>query len=413
MSLFNGSCLQSSLNIEDRVRCHLQPSEGCHVCAEEELFFFDLFSALPRASSDCGPWSKGGTLCVCPACFIVQKHTDEFWREEAASIYKNYNLYHQSSSQEEQPVFDAVTGVAKPRSVQLLETLKKELSFFPLQGAALDIGCGTGAFLKAFSSVFEKGWSLYGFEPNVRSLEELTKIKSVRHVFQETLESIQERFELVSLIHSLEHIENPVALLKQVAQLLAPSGMVLIQVPYFEDNPFDLIIADHCTHFTPDTLRRTVERAGMQVLFLSTEIIPKELTLIASTSHPLQQTRHLSSVSPESMPIETLLEVVSENINWLNEVFSQAKSFSEFGVFGTSIAANWLVSAFKENIKFFVDEDQTRKGTYHGKPVYHPLEIPNDELTPILIPLSPAIAPTIFKRYASKIRNPLHLPPSL
>ena len=182
MSLPNGSCLHTK--IKNGGSYQLKESDGCHVCKSEKLFFLDGFSNLPRASSDCGPWPNGGDLCVCPQCFTVQKHINSSWKKEVKSIYEKYNLYHQSSTQEEQPVFDEETGTLKARSVKLLEDIIKKFPELPTKGRILDVGCGTGAFLKAFSSVFKSGWSLYGFEPNAHSVENLLKIKNVKNIFQ-------------------------------------------------------------------------------------------------------------------------------------------------------------------------------------------------------------------------------------
>src|SRR5205085_10385374 len=69
-------------------------------------------------------------------------------------------------------------------------------------------------------------------------------------------------FDLITLIHVLEHIPNPRALLVELRKKLKPGGMLVIEVPAFMRNPFDLLIADHIVHFNEVTILQTMRTAG-------------------------------------------------------------------------------------------------------------------------------------------------------
>lgn len=79
------------------------------------------------------------------------------------------------------------------------------------------------------------------------------------------LEQLSERFDLIVMIHALEHIPGPRESLVKLGDLLKPTGSLLIEVPDLESSPFVTLITDHCTHFSKNTLSWAVESAGHQV----------------------------------------------------------------------------------------------------------------------------------------------------
>src|SRR3954454_19647145 len=95
---------------------------NCHVCGAQELGEVAEYTRLPRVTSDCKPFPAGGNLAVCRHCGAVQKAADARWRDEAASIYRNYDIYFQSGGVE-QSVFAPAAGLPRRRSQVLLERL--------------------------------------------------------------------------------------------------------------------------------------------------------------------------------------------------------------------------------------------------------------------------------------------------
>src|SRR5262249_45937238 len=83
-------------------------------------------------------------------------------------------------------------------------------------------------------------------------------------------------FDLITLRQALEHIHDPLSLLREVHRLLAPAGKLIVSVPnidswpfrWFGANWFGLDLPRHLTHFTPRTLRLMAERAGFWALKL-------------------------------------------------------------------------------------------------------------------------------------------------
>ncbi len=379
---------------------HCGHSSMCHLCGANGLDWLPRFSQLQRITSDCKPWPKGGGLGVCRQCGVVQSRVDDRWRAETEAIYQAYTVYYQSEG-EEQRVFDQSTGQGASRSDRLLSEVRAAISL-PTTGRLLDIGCGNGGFLRAVSR-WVTGWSLFGNELHDTYRDIVERIPQVEALHTCTSTQVPGEFDVVSMLHVLEHIASPREFLAGLQCKLAPGGMLLIQVPDHARNPFDLLIADHCSHFTGETLTNLVHAAGYQPLKVSSEWVPKELSLVAVVD---------SGASPKPVDSSQLLQFVRFTVNWLEETVRAARTDltgRQGGLFGTSIAATWLFAELGDTVSFFVDEDRSRQGRRHmGLPVYAPEDIPAGSHVFLALPLSLAEA---VGRRLSRPDVTYHLPP--
>jgi len=100
-------------------------------------------------------------------------------------------------------------------------------------GNVLDIGCGTGTFIKAMRDIF--GWEVHGIEPNpiiatVGQKQYNLDIKSV---------NIQnynppEKFDVVTLWDVFEHLSDPNEAIGKLRTFLKPEGFILLRIPNSE-----------------------------------------------------------------------------------------------------------------------------------------------------------------------------------
>ncbi len=364
----------------------------CRICSEDTLTEIAGFGNLARVTSDCKTFSSGGRLAVCIACGAVQKPTDAKWQAEADEIYGQYTPYH-SSDGAEQAVFDAKSGSPRPRSSVILEHLES-LTGISDAGSILDVGCGNGALLSAFSK-FRANWSLDGQDISDINLPSLKAVPGFRKLHAVPLPEVGERYDIVTLMHSLEHFPDPLQGLNELKQVLAEDSVLLVQVPNIEATPFDLLIADHVSHFTAHDLETLCFKAGYQVLTIADDWIAKELSVVARP-----RGENGGSLTVKTPPAQVLARV-SAQINWLNAVVKQAKMASEtsqsFGIFGTSIAATWLFGQLSDAVDFFVDEDPSCQGReLFGRPILPPSEVPTHAI--VHITLIPEIAKLVSNR---------------
>lgn len=389
---------------------HIDTSEQaalCHVCRKPALDVVPGYELLSQVTSDCKPWQAGAKLCLCRSCGAVQKLVDQKWLCETETIYSHYSIYHQGEGSEQQ-VFEKDSGLASSRSAKLLKCALPHLRL-PQTGRLLDVGCGNGALLRSFQQLVLH-WQLAGTELNDKYRAEIESIAGSPALFTCALDEISETFDMISMLHVLEHIIDPLGFLAEVKDKLAPDGILLIDLPDYLYNPFDLLIADHCSHFSTQTLQHILACAGFEIVTITTEWIPKELSVIAKKSKRPAEPREVGlNTDADSLPM------LQKRVNWLQSIACSARTLSKrgnFGIFGTSIAGTWLNEEAK-GADFFVDEDTNRIGhDYLGKPVYHPADVP--EGCSIFLAQPPGVAKDIRGRLAM-LRPDIHfcLPPDI
>ena len=327
------------------------------------------------------------------------------WEQEAAQIYQQYTIYHQSNGAE-QSVFDQASGAATSRSTKLVERLRREVAL-PKPGRLLDIGCGNGALLRAFADAVG-GWSLAGLEVNDRYRSVVEKVPGVERLFTGGLDEVPGAFQVITLIHALEHIPGPREYLNSVWQKLEPGGLLVVQVPDCEQNPFLFMVADHSLHCFLGPVRELIESVGFRVEHAVNHWVAKELTIVARKGTGPNQLRPMR-------PVQDTERLVLPRIGWLQTLADRARAVaaagSEFGVFGTSIAATWLFAEMEGKVSYFVDEDPNRIGSTHlDRPIRSVQQIPAG--SELLVPLPPFLARAVSARITLPASQ-VHLPPEI
>lgn len=372
-----------------------QDSLACHICGERKLYFFDQFKSFYRVTSDSKTFTKGGSLCICKKCGIVQKPVDRKWKNEVKGIYENYSLYFHSNTCD-QLIFNQTTGTYQQRVEIIIDNFKKSFHTMPNSGMLLDVGCGRGAFLRAFNQRYPN-WSMYGCDLNEINRTEVEAIPGVKAYITKDLAEIDGRYDIISLSHVLEHVPSPTILLKMIHTKLNPEGLLIIQVPDVSINSFDILVADHCSHFTLETLKQLVLSVDFEVCIMSSNWLPKELTIVAKRKN---QSDPITTNEQELPVIEATTQMIEVNINWLQLMKNSAEKISKkegFGIFGTAISAIWLDSELHNAATFFCDEDPGRVGkTLLNRPILHPKDI--QDFSNVFVPLVPEIAKKVINR---------------
>jgi len=324
-------------------------------------------------------------------CGAVQKLPNDQWFAEISEIYSTYQAYELADG-EEQLVLDEISGHPRKRSSVLLDKLNG-LEIFPKKANVLDVGCGDGVTLRAMSECF-KDWTLNGYELSSSKEQKLKAITGFGQLFTGDLTSLPEQFDVISMMHSLEHFPSPFEALKVLSEKMSDNGLLFIEVCNVDQNPFDLLVADHLMHFSPISLSHLVSRAGFDILCCETEWVKKEISLVARRSHSYQ--------SPPGLNPELVSKKISGNVDWLRSIVETAQTVAattddSFGIFGTSIAASWLAGQLGDKVSFFVDEDPYRIGRqYLGRPVLHPKDVQATAI--VYLALAPVLAARIQQK---------------
>lgn len=367
---------------------------SCSVCAGGPLHEITAYSRLSRVTSDCKPYPSGGKLHCCEQCGAVQKIADDAWFREINEIYGAYDIYHLSGGSEQ--VIFANDAAAAPRSQALVDFVVTSAKL-PAQGRLIDIGCGNGAALANFSAALP-GWKLSGSELSNKALARLSALPNFEKLYTVDVSEIPGQFDVVTMIHALEHMPVPFDTVTESCKRLTPGGKLFIEVPDLETSPFDIAVADHRSHFTRATLGYLTSRARVSAQTLTNQVLPKEITLLG-------QYRDDTAIKT-SNPADGR-KLIEATVNWLSAVQAAAEKASKngrFGIFGTSISGMWLYGALRDRVEFFVDEDRTRIGqSFEGRPIMGPDQAPAQST--VFVPLAPGIADKVVKRLSGLPAN--------
>jgi SAM-dependent methyltransferase len=150
---------------------------------------------------------------------------------------------------------------------QRARAIVETLGFSPR--SVLDFGAGEGHLVNALR---EMGLAAEGIETSPSGRTAARRMYDLE-LRAEVPADLCGQFQLVTLIHSLEHVADPVRTLTELRAAVEPGGTVFIEVPHARSvdmwSPrrrreiLDLPV--HLYHFVPATLVRVVERAGFRV----------------------------------------------------------------------------------------------------------------------------------------------------
>jgi 2-polyprenyl-3-methyl-5-hydroxy-6-metoxy-1,4-benzoquinol methylase len=140
------------------------------------------------------------------------------------------------------------------------------------RGRLLDVGCGDGAFLARMKNL---GWDVVGVELDEKAAA-AAKTKFGLEVFIGTLETAgfaDESFDAITLNHVIEHVGDPIGLLRRCRDLLRRGGRLVVTTPngeslghrIFREHWRGLEVPRHLMLFSLGTLKRVAFAAGLSV----------------------------------------------------------------------------------------------------------------------------------------------------
>ncbi|MDE5603107.1 MAG: class I SAM-dependent methyltransferase, partial [Helicobacter sp.] len=207
----------------------------CSICGCEMEIFYK--SNIPfSVSSDNRILEESICLYSCKNC----KHLSKF--PKASLLNKLYNTYLTDAilPNNEQLKFDE--GENKGTSAKVLENV---LDFIPSKETLriLDIGSGCGGMLRAIYESFPKS-ETYAFDKTQEHLKEFLKIPNFVGFFED-IKDVNLGFDCITMVHTLEHIED-LSLLRDIWGALNDNGVFIVQIPNSYENLWDIFVYDHC-----------------------------------------------------------------------------------------------------------------------------------------------------------------------
>jgi 2-polyprenyl-3-methyl-5-hydroxy-6-metoxy-1,4-benzoquinol methylase/predicted RNA-binding Zn-ribbon protein involved in translation (DUF1610 family) len=140
------------------------------------------------------------------------------------------------------------------------------------KGKLLDLVCGTGYFLKMAK---RKGWETVGIERDARARQSAIEnfyLNVKAEAYLHTLPVYN--FDVITLWHVLEHLENLNGSMQRIYDLLADDGIVVIALPncnsydarHYKNDWAAYDVPRHLWHFTPKTFKILAEKHDFKIV---------------------------------------------------------------------------------------------------------------------------------------------------
>ncbi|MEX2117641.1 MAG: class I SAM-dependent methyltransferase [Bacteroidota bacterium] len=236
----------------------------------------------------------------CPSCSFVYLDPRPSTGELALLYSDEYFLHDGADCGAHSPTdYESAVRTGSAKFPEILGHIK---SFKP-SGDFFEIGCGMGYFL---DFARKQGYTVSGIEFAKLGAEEC-RSKFGLNVEQSSLEEYREKpdcYDVIFMGDVLEHLVQPLAMLKKVWKMTKPSGIVAIEVPsMFNTLVGRLAVAGytllgvqkrmpmppyHVNEFTPSTLVSALTRAGFRRATVIQRIKPPgKITLRGSIAERL------------------------------------------------------------------------------------------------------------------------------
>jgi 2-polyprenyl-3-methyl-5-hydroxy-6-metoxy-1,4-benzoquinol methylase len=282
---------QSSSSIEEWPIDDLERVQKCPACGSEARH--QLYSGLTDSVFRCAPgyWS----LYQCETCRSA--YLDP--RPTAASIGKAYTSYYTHVSPNANDTykislirnlilalkngyFNRKFGTHFVPSlsigcslIRLVPPIRGRLDgrgrnmACPFKGARLlDVGCGNGSFLM-FAK--EAGWDVSGVDMDPKAVAQCKRSGlNVKEGGIEVYDALGNHFDMITLSHVVEHVYDPLALLRDCYRLLKPGGFIWVETPNLDAQGHKRYSCDwrglepprHLVIFTRSSLMDALVNAG-------------------------------------------------------------------------------------------------------------------------------------------------------
>lgn len=274
----------------DDARIRTVPVTCCYVCGHEGKFLYE--NLKDRLFNVEGDWDL--IKCEASDCGHVWL-TPRPTNDDIGKLYKEYVTH--DIDQRKPTLFAKIETMLQSEELMLacgyesnntnilvkmygrfrslfgyrLETVESSVMWLNAseRGRLLDVGCGNGLFLKKMR---ELGWLVAGVEPDPKAVQ-VARNQHGLEVSQGTLmdAGLQENsFDVVTMSHVIEHVSDPIELLRACHRVLKPGGKLVAVTPniqslgqkWFGDSCLALDPPRHLYIFSPKSFERCAQKAG-------------------------------------------------------------------------------------------------------------------------------------------------------
>lgn len=289
------------------------------------------------------------SVLYCERCGHLQAAVDSNLKTAMRAVYQTDNVISTPPGEE---------GWAAVRCQRLLPYLPFDQGLEKV----MEVGCQDGFTLAKFLQ--SPGCEVVGVEPGQVQLTD-ERIRHLRCFFEDVNEPL-ESYDLVYSSAVLEHVEQPLTFLTQMAQLVKPGGRVIIEVPnaglQMAEADLGLYIHEHFSHFHTQSLKHLFENAGLRVEVYD-ETRPGLILVGVKQGESPANNQKFTSVPQRPVWLEGAEQRFQAKLNQISELIDHLHP-RPVGILGACVLTSnvFAWSNFKRDHLFVFDDDASKQG---------------------------------------------------
>ena len=238
----------------------LEEIKECPICNSNQ---FTLF----KTCKDFTVSKEFFNIVSCQKCGF--KFTNPRPTEETIGAYYKSDEYI-SHTNSKKGLINSIYQIVRKRTLK--EKVSLINSLIPNKGRILDIGCGTGYFLKACK---DNGWKISGVEPD-EDARKLAKTNTDQEINSDIFCCYDrtDEFDIITTWHVVEHIHKLNESITKIKEILKSNGIFIIAVPNPDSKDADIYqenwaaydVPRHLYHFNQKSIELLLEKFDFQLI---------------------------------------------------------------------------------------------------------------------------------------------------
>lgn len=214
--------------------------------------------------------SDGYDICKCLSCGLIFSHKNEQKILDQTEVYSNY--YKKGTGGRFSSFVEFIVKVFRFIRAYKIHSLNKKAK------SILDIGSGRGWILYFLKKYFKYERAV-GIQIAINAYKFSSEKLKLDIYNKDLLEiSFDKKFDIISILHVLEHVENPELYIEKIYKILDNKGTLFIEVPNYNAWARKLTgkywlaldLKHHLFFFTPKSLTNLLEKYNFKVKKLNT-----------------------------------------------------------------------------------------------------------------------------------------------